>query len=86
MTNTYSQFVVMLDRDMNISRRTALVERLQRIGGIANAFFDSRDTRHLTIKFRNGSLSPATILDYLARQNAAATLALATEQPDTITQ
>lgn len=67
----------MLDRELNISRRTALVERLQRISGVIEVCFDSSDRRHLTVAFRDGSLSPVTLFDYLARQNAAATLALA---------
>lgn len=78
MINKCSQTSVILDRDIDISRRVTLVGRLQRISGVIEARFDSSDIRHLTIACRDGSLSPVTILDYLARQNAAATLADAT--------
>jgi hypothetical protein len=79
MTNVHSQITVVLHRNLDVSLRVTLVERLQRINGVIEARCDSSDRRHLTIIFRDGSLGPDTLLDYLARQSAAATLVLATE-------
>jgi hypothetical protein len=86
MTNMHSQIAVILQREIEISRRVSLVERLQRISGVIEARLDSSDHRHLTITFRAGSLSPVTLLDFLTSHNAAASLALANERPDAVSK
>lgn len=70
-----SQLAVILDQELDISRRTALVERLQRIYGVVEARFDSRDHRSIVVFYCDGTLGPATLLDFLLRQNAPASLA-----------
>jgi hypothetical protein len=74
MREKYSQLAVILDRELDISRRTALVERLHRIYGVVEARFDPRDHRSITVFYRDGTLGPATLLDFLSRQNAPASL------------
>lgn len=76
MTNLQSTIKVQLDQESQIGHRVTLVERLQRISGVTEARFDSGNHRQLTITFREGSLSPPTLLDFLATHNAPGTLSL----------
>jgi len=76
MTNLQLTIEVLLDQESRIGHRVTLVERLQRISGVTEARFDSSNHRQLTITFRDGSLSPPTLLDFLATHNAPASLPL----------
>ncbi|HNP64132.1 MAG TPA: hypothetical protein PKH39_09360 [Woeseiaceae bacterium] len=73
MNNTRHSITVRFDQVPDLSRRVTLVERLQRIYGVTSAIFDSRDKQNLTVQFRQGGLSPITLLDYLKLQGLSAT-------------
>lgn len=75
ISKKYSQLAILLDQELDVSRRTALVERLRRIYGVVEARFDSRDHRSIVVFYRDGTLVPVTLLDFLSRQNAPASLA-----------
>lgn len=74
MVSLHKSITVRFDRSAELSRRVTLVERIQRMYGVSEARFDSKDYRRLTVTFRDGSLSPATLLDYLSAYNLPATL------------
>ena len=81
MSKKYSQLAVILDQEISISRRTALVERLQRIYGVVEARFDPRDHRSIVVFYCDGTLGPVTLLDFLSRQNAPASLVPCDKSP-----
>lgn len=74
MTHRCKSIAVRFDRAPNVSRRVTLAERIQRMSGVIEARFDSKDFKMLTVRFRDGSLSPTTLLDYLSAHNLPATL------------
>ena len=70
----YHSIEVQLTRTLDVGLRSTLVERLLRIRGVLEPVFEPPDFRRLTVRCKSGSLSPATLLDYLAEYGVSATL------------
>ncbi|HNP37106.1 MAG TPA: hypothetical protein PKK10_14740 [Woeseiaceae bacterium] len=65
---------VKFDDIQSLSSRVTLVERLQRLYGVESAIFDSDNYLELAVCYRDGSLSPDTLLNFLERQKMPAKL------------
>lgn len=70
----YQSIDVQLSRTLDVGLRSTLVERILRIRGVIEPVFEPPDFRRLTVRFRSGSLSAMTLLDFLADYGLSATL------------
>lgn len=75
MTTEYRSIELRLTQTLDVGLRSTLVERMQRIRGVIEPVFEPPDFHRLTVRCQNGSLSPATLLSFLASYGVNATLA-----------
>jgi len=58
---------IFIKEDMDVTRRTALVARLEEESGIVGAWFESGSHHRLTVHYQREQFSPLTLLDAIKK-------------------